>query len=462
MKKLSELSEKISKYLIAAILIIVPLFPKFPLIGVPGTYVAIRFEDLLLLALAIILIPKVILDFKKLIHDPIFLAFLIFLASGILSTIAGAFLTQTVAFVVGIFHWARRIEYITPFFAAYLLIPKDKIVETIEFYLKILLIVVAIAFVYGFGQHYFQFPVIITQNEQYSKGIALLWTPGSQINSTFAGHYDLAAFMVMVLPMFLAAIFILKDKISRFFLIAVSGAGLWLLISSISRIAQVSYILAVSTAFLFIKKFRGLALVLIISIFFMVVSAGLDKRFYSAVHAIYERVVAGKSFSYIQSHFIALADQITLPAKAGNVPIPTPTPIPVLQDVSIAIRVNVEWPRAIRAFVKNPLLGTGYSSIDLATDNDFLRMLGETGIIGFFSFFLIFLRIGQIFAGAFPLTKKLTRVELAFFAGMLGAIVGTMVTAFFIDIFEASKFAIIFWLLMGCAVNLIKSKTYAD
>jgi hypothetical protein len=462
MKKLSLLSEKISKYLIAAILIIVPLFPKFPLIGVPGTYVAIRFEDLLLLALAIILIPKVILDFKKLIHDPIFLAFLIFLASGILSTIAGAFLTQTVAFVIGIFHWARRIEYITPFFAAYLLIPKDKIVENIEFYLKILVIVVAIAFVYGLGQRYFQFPVIITQNEQYSKGIALLWTAGSHINSTFAGHYDLAAFMVMVLPMLLAAIFVLKDKISRFLLVAVSGAGLWLLINSISRIAQVSYILAVSTAFLLIRKFRGLALVLIISIFFMVVSTGLDARFYSAVHAIYERVTAGKSFSYIESHFVALADQITLPASAGNIPIPTPTPIPILQDVSIAIRVNVEWPRAIRAFLKDPLLGTGYSSIDLATDNDFLRMLGETGLIGLFSFGLIFLRIGKVFKGAFPLTKKLSGIELIFFVGMLGAIVGTVVTAFFIDIFEASKFAIIFWLLIGCAVNLIKSKTYAE
>jgi hypothetical protein len=194
----------------------------------------------------------------------------------------------------------------------------------------------------------------------------------------------------------------------------------------------------------------------------MVVSTGLDARFYSAVHAIYERVVAGKSFSYVESHFVALADQITLPAKAGNIPIPTPTPIPVLQDVSIAIRINVEWPRAIRAFLKDPLLGTGYSSIDLATDNDFLRMLGETGLIGLFSFGLIFLRIGKVFTGAFPLTKKLTGIELVFFVGMLGAIVGTMVTAFFIDIFEASKFAIIFWLLMGCAVNLIKSKNYAE
>ena len=37
-------------------------------------------------------------------------------------------------------------------------------------------------------------------------------------------------------------------------------------------------------------------------------------------------------------------------------------------------------------------MGTGFSSITLATDNDFLRLLGETGITGFMAFFLIFKR----------------------------------------------------------------------
>jgi len=460
MKKLSLLSEKISKYLIAATLIIVPLFPKFPLIRVPGTYVAIRFEDLLLLALALILIPKVILNFKSVVRDRIVIAFLIFLGVGFLALLSGAFLTQTVDFRLGIFHWLRRIEYITPFFAAYILIPRKDIVENIHFYLKVLLIVVAVAFVYGFGQRYFHFPVIITQNEEYSKGTALLWTPGSHISSTFAGHYDLAAFVVMMVPMFLATLFVLRGRLTRLFLVGSSATGLWLLINSVSRIAQISYILAVSTALLMVGKFKGLALVLLISIFFMVMSSGLDMRFGRAVQVIYERITAGKSFSYLQSNFIALADEVTLPARAGEIPVPTPTPVPILQDVSIAIRVNVEWPRAIRAFIKNPILGTGYSSIDLATDNDYLRMMGETGLLGLFAFWLIFFRIAKVFAGAFPLNKNLSGLELGFFAGILGALTGTILSSFFIDLFEASKFAIIFWLLLGCAVNLVKSKSY--
>ena len=46
-------------------------------------------------------------------------------------------------------------------------------------------------------------------------------------------------------------------------------------------------------------------------------------------------------------------------------------------DVSFTTRFQGEWPNAIKAFKRNLLLGSGYSSITLATDNSFLRMLGR-------------------------------------------------------------------------------------
>ena len=46
---------------------------------------------------------------------------------------------------------------------------------------------------------------------------------------------------------------------------------------------------------------------------------------------------------------------------------PTPEPIQIATQRSGEIRFKVEWPRALRAFAKNPLLGTGYSSVTLAT-----------------------------------------------------------------------------------------------
>ncbi len=457
MQKLSLLFEKFPKYLIAAVLIIVPLFPKFPLIAIPGTYVAIRFEDILLLLLGILTFIKIIPNIKSFLKDKIVIAFLVYFGIGLVSLLSGAYLTHTVGMGVGIFHLLRRIEYVVPFFAVITLLKKENIKSDLDFYLKLLLIVTVLTFVYGLGQRYLSFPIIITQNEEYSKGIALRWTPGSHINSTFAGHYDLAAVMVLLLPIFITLLFTLKDKISRLFLLITTFSGIWLLVNSISRIAQVSYLLAITTSLILVRKFKGLAVVVIISLAIIVTSSGLEERFGRIFQVYYQKININKSLNYIERHFVTLADEISIPGKKANAPVATPTPAPVFEDRSTSIRLNVEWPRAMRAFYKNPILGTGYSSISLATDNDYLRLLGETGLLGLFAFFLIFLRIGQELFKATPLTQKFSGISQGFLAGTFGAIIGTFLSSCFIDLFEASKFATLFWLFVGIAVLLVRS-----
>src|SRR3989337_1530554 len=69
----------------------------------------------------------------------------------------------------------------------------------------------------------------------------------------------------------------------------------------------------------------------------------------------------------------------------------------VQYDLSTGIRLDYTWPQAIKGFVRNPLLGSGYSTLTKrniedfteaeSTDNDFLRALGETGLLGFLTFF---------------------------------------------------------------------------
>lgn len=342
-----------------------------------------------------------------------------------------------------------------PFLVTYLLIPKDKIRESIAFYFKILIFEFLLIFLYGIGQRYFHFPVIITQNAQYSKGIALRWTPGAHINSTFAGHYDLSAYMVMTLPVFISAIFMLKNKIAKLLLTFTSGMGLWLLINSISRTAQASYLVAVTVALFVLKKIKGWIVVVIISLICMFMSSGLDARFTQAIKALYEHINTGESFGYVTGFVVRAEDSVIIPSPT---PVPTPVATSMVNDVSIAIRLNVEWPRAIRAFIKNPILGTGYSSIDLATDNDYLRMLGETGILGLLAFGLIILTIGKVYFKAFFIKDKFDGLEKSFVFGIFAGAIGTFMTAVLIDLFEASKFAIMFWLFLGCSVSLIKYK----
>lgn len=430
MQKFYAMLEKHSKYFLAAIIILIPLYPKFPFLKIPGTYVSIRLEDFLIAMVALLLIPKLILNIKLYLKNKVIWAILIFLLVGFVSFLSGIFLTKTVIPYIGFLHFFRRIEYFVPLLAGYIMLREEGGSErALGFLVKCLMIVVFAAFIYGLGQRYLDWPIIITQNEEYSKGIALRFLPGSHINSTFAGHYDLASFLVLVLPILITSFFIFRERWTKVILGIVILSGLWLLTNSVSRISVVSYLGAVTLALLLIGKYKEIFLVIFVSLIFFMTSASLMGRYLNlGVYAEGEKNA-----------------QEEMPA-------------PVIEDRSTSIRFNVEWPRAIRAFTKNPLLGTGYSSITLATDNDFLRLLGEVGILGFITFVVVLVRINLVWFKSFPITQKFTGIEVPFLAGVIGAFPGILLNSMFIDVFEASKFATVFWLLVGLSLFLVEKK----
>src|SRR5688572_2991931 len=127
--------ETVSKFLIAAVLIIVPLYPKFPFINIPGTYVAIRFEDILLLSLAILTGFGVIKNFKIFSKDKIFRSFLLFFAIGAVSLFSATFVTKTIEFHLGLLHLLRRVEYAVPLFAILVLFKKGALSKNLNYYI---------------------------------------------------------------------------------------------------------------------------------------------------------------------------------------------------------------------------------------------------------------------------------------------------------------------------------------
>ena len=445
MLKHIRLPDWLFKYSGAALLILVSLYPKFPLISIPGTFVAIRFEDMLLTFIGILVFFAYIPNWRDLFKNKITASIFLFLAAGLISLLSAVLITHTLDPKIGLLHWVRRVEYFIPFFLGMEII-KRKI--KVSFYLKIILIIIFVAFIYGFGQKNFNWPIVITQNEEYSRGVALRYIPGGHINSTFAGHYDLATFFVMILPVIVVSFFMLKGTKTKIVLSAAYFSGMWLLVNTASRISLFSYLLAVLTAILIIRKYKAIIPVILVSLIFVVFSSNLLGRYSRLIEVIKDRygdVYPVATQVYAQEDFSL---------RRLDKPEATPIPTPPLEDRSTNIRLNVEWPRALRAFYKNPILGTGYSSITLATDNDYLRALGETGILGIFTFLLIFLRIITRFISRFPLTKYFSGENLVLLAGILGSLPGLFVNAIFIDIFEASKFAIIFWFLMGLSIKL--------
>jgi len=448
MRKLFTRPKDILKYGIAAILIVIPLYPKFPFLKIPGTYVSIRIEDFLIFALALLFIVFFFKELPQLLKNRLESSVLVFILIGFVSLLSAILVTKTVVPSIAVLHWLRRIEYFVPMGIGILYFRRYG-VRDLEFFLKVLMITVFIAFVYGFGQMHYSWPVIITQNNEYAKGIALRWVAGSQLNSTFAGHYDLATFLVFVLPFFISLFFLIKGVFSKAALGAVIFSGLWLLANTASRISIAAYLLASIISLLLIKKYKAVILAVVVSLIFFSLTGNVIERYTQVFNVYYQRMVSRLK--------VEAADIDELPQRRKNTG-SQPTQQPVFEDRSTSIRLNIEWPRALRAFKKSPLLGTGYSSITLATDNDFLRLLGEVGILGFLSFILIFLNIFNLARKIISRLSKLSGVEQAFAVSFIGGLIGVFVNAIFIDIFEASKFAIIFWLITGVFVSLARNR----
>ncbi|MCH7641119.1 O-antigen ligase family protein [Patescibacteria group bacterium] len=462
MPKLIKLRESVLKYLVAAVLLAVPLYPKFPIISIPGTFVAIRLEDFLMVAIAIVLAAFVLSDIGSFFKDKINKAILLFLVAGLFSVASAVLITKTVTAHIAFLHWVRRIEYFIPFFLGVYALKSGR--KNLEFYIKVLMVTILISFVYGFGQKNFSWPIITTQNQEYSQGVALRYVPGAHINAGFAGHYDLGTFLVLLLPLFIALFFLARNNLVRFSYLIIISAALWLLAFSGSRISTVSFLTAASLSLILVRRYKAIPLVILFSLIFFSLSPNLVARYSRIFEVVRGRLIEMKgTFSeptsrlYSIKYVYAQVDSNGTPQRRVRAS-PTPTPVPVFEDRSTSIRLNVEWPRAIRALSKNPLFGTGYSSITLATDNDYLRLLGEVGILGFAAFSLIFLRVGKLIVKKLPLYENFQGIELAYMAGMIGGLLGIFMNAVFLDVFEASKFAIVVWLFLGMSVSLLRAK----
>ncbi len=476
------------------ILIFIPLYPKFPLFNVPGTYVAIRLEDFIVL-LTFIFASLFWISYGSSIFQKsksFILPFLLFWGIGAISVLNFIFIYQIGQPHLSFLHWLRRIEYTIPFFA-FLILPLTK--EKTKRLFQTIFLTTFLVDIYAFGQKYLNWPVVSTMNREFSKGKLLRLTWLARVNSTFAGHYDLAIFLVFVLNLALGFYFYyqLTSKFQKTLFWIWWIITLDVLILTASRVSLVAFLLTFPIILIKRKKWLLLTSLFLLTILLAFQSNNLNQRFYSLLpKPVQEKLATLKIKTHLTSEqFFAfhlnlhphkkllkveLNEVIPTPtptplpqlATKGNkiikikkiatssaistssatlTPFPTPEPIAAAAERSSLIRFQVEWPRAIRAFLKNPLWGTGYSSLGLSTDNDYLRMLGETGIVGFLAFFLLW---GNIILFLLPSKEKLSTITIAY----LAAIASFFLSAFFIDAFESSKIAYYMWGITGILLSL--------
>lgn len=498
MKKLKNLfhwlDNNILSILVGIFIFLIPLFPKIPIHSVNYTYISVRFEDIFTALLFIVYFIQLIRR-KVTINKKLLFLFALYWGAVFLSAFFNTYITKIIYIShLGLLHAGRRVEYMG-IFLIILSIVKTK--KSFFKYLGLILFSLLLVNIYGLGQKFIGWPAVQTMNPEYAKGYLLYLTPEARISSTFAGHYDLAAYLVFLMPILLGFYFFKKNRY-YFFLTILS---IIILIFTASRISYGAYIISVFPFLLFLKKPKHLVILLAITVLFTVTSKTLTSRFSRTFqvkqifvnqntgkvvvpqHVSTQEVPAGSFYIGINNSIATdkkaqgillderIRDEIRSAARSKGEKLTRKeedfrvasvssklTPVNTLvSDISLATRLQVEWPRAVQAFLKNPILGTGPSSITEATDNDYLRSIGEVGALGTGLFVFIFFTIVKMI---WTSLKSLPDKEKPLYYGFLFGLLGLLFNAGYIDVFEASKVAFQFWLVTGLFVaSLSHEKT---
>ena len=513
------------------LLAFIPLFPKIPLYSPIEEYIVrVRWEDVLILLASLGWIWGWRWSHQQW-RSPVAYGMLSYALAGLLSVISAIFIIHTVPWqpihlTKTILHFLRYLEYFVLFFV---MATNVNNLRRLKLVVAILAVTIMLLAGYGVGQKYYYWPVYSTMNREFSKGIRLYLTEHARVQSTFAGHYDLGAYLVIVLPIILALSLRLKSNHWRWPLYLTQLAGLWLLVVSASRTSFIGYLVAGcltvwlvnwSSSQQFWAKLKQTLMTEIIFggvvlLMFGWFGEDIYERFLQLLQA---SPTANASYHNLNKTRKDLFDQyflIPLHLKKISLPVAKPPanglstqqaaqiilesdtrPVPsqpadvyenipdrvviatrsaegiitniivdqprVFSDnaekwgLSLAIRLDSLWPQAIQAFRKYPLIGSGYATLNKryfeeftsadSTDNNYLRTLGETGLLGFITFYGTIL---IAFAIANQARQQSHRWLSGLAAGYMAGVIGLLINAVYIDVFAASKVAHSFWAITG-------------
>lgn len=520
----------------ALLIAFIPLYPKLPLLDIlPGYIVRVRLEDVLILLTLLVWMIQVVRK-KVSVTTPLTKPIIGYILVAVASVLSALFVTKTVPLhevhvQKTVLHLLRNIEYFSLFFVTYTAIKSKK---DIQLFLKILIGSFLLVSLYGLGQKYLYWPVYSTMNREFSKGVRLYLTEHARVQSTFGGHYDLAAYIVILLPLILSSIFAVSRRYLKIGLWITFSLGVWLLVVSAARtsfaatLAALGVVLLLATYKSSEKKLRffiknASAVGLIVAVIFVRYGDDISNRLLDALEGypvlneafhdsnavrkyyMYEYIPEklgltetmdaikieapkdGMSTDELDEVLIA-SDQQPVTRKPSDVYVDVPDIVKVATTsatgqteiilveqprtysdnalkygLSMAIRLDTLWPQAWRGFTTNPLLGTGYATLTKSsvyefteadsTDNNFLRVLGELGILGFVAFFGT---IALALRHAYMLFRKYTAsdTETMISIGYIAGTIGLLLNAVFIDVFVSSKVAFTFWILTGIVIAL--------
>jgi hypothetical protein len=498
MKLLKWIDTNLLLLLTLVLLAVIPLYPKVPLLSLTYTWVSIRWDDVLV-ALTVLFYFVQLIRGKATWKLPVSYAVFTYWVVGLTATILGVififphypllFTNMPSVYVrnAALF-FLRHIEYMLLLFVAFSTIKNKKQIHSI---IITLVITLTLVIIYGLGQRFFPiyFPAFSTMNEEFAKGFVLYLNATDRLESTFAGHYDLAAYMALMIPLVGSLVFGYKRWSIKILLLVISVLGILILLWTSSRTSFIAYLIAICFMLVLQKQKKWIIPVVLVSVLLLFSFQSVWTRYASTVKPVRVAVDSNGNLLGIVKNANGhdIIDQTTIPGAnlpAGTLRVGNKTKVGELNgisvetlksgsntaimsrikgnitiqqtqtlDISLTTRLQAEWPNAIKAWLRDPLFGSGFSSVGLATDGNYFRILAETGILGMIAFLSIFFFYGKYVWR--NLSKVDSPVVRSFILGVSAGIVGIAINASLIDIFEASKVAYTLWLLMGISLGLL-------
>lgn len=428
---------KVMNILYIIILLVILFLPKINIINVYGTYVGIRIEDFLVALFVILYIFKnkkniFRIDNKSLKNTVVYFVFYILLC--VISTISGI-ANKNIEISFGFLYLLRKVEYFLFIFMGYDFLQDNKN-EKILF--KLLDYSVIIHFI-----------IILLQNIGIIGGILdgnYVTTKGGRLFSTFNGPYELSAFMTLLLPLYYKNLMDSKNDIKQIIkstiLILFIISSVYMSQSRTSLIVAIALLLFIPVfekkqeiiSFVKSNKIKSVVLCIITIIFIVTICNWLSNvnRFKTIDISLMIKTLKlswqNKSFDRYQK-------------EGGYIISEEDT------DLSFSIRIN-KWMALIDGTMQKPIFGLGLSITKEACDGNYIRILAESGVLGFLAWLGLCINI-------FKSTRK--KQNSLYYLANYGILV-LLMTAIFIDIFEASKIMMLYWFIMGCAYSSDKLK----
>lgn len=412
------------------VMICIAILPKINIIKIPGNSAGIRIEDFLMVILCIYYLDNIFIKKKITIDNKIMRKviklFLYYICITFIGSVFGV-LNHYVKLHLALLYFLRKIEYFIMIFVGYDIIENNIYDESkIEKFF-------CLTVIFHFITSLLQIGGLIGS---FNKGQMIEQLTQGRVSSTFNGAYEFSAYLLLILPYFLYNLFRNKKSIIKnvIYIIII----IICIYYSESRTSLI--VLLIIVILMFFKFERNLKLkLLIINIMCLIltlasfynISINIEKNRFVSIN-VKEMIKTTKDAWYTKN----FENYILTGNWFGN----NNLILSQESDASYSVRVY-HWMQLIDGVIKNPILGVGTSISGGSADGNYIRILAESGILGFTIWIYMNYYILKNTKKQMLKNKSVAIVRYALISMLLGAI--------FIDVFEASKVMMTMWFFIG-------------